>query len=73
MKTTDVIAHFGTQTKTAEKLDMAQSSVAGWGEEPPAIRQIQIEKLTRGRLKANPECYGSAAPKPKQPEERSAA
>jgi hypothetical protein len=56
MKTQDVIHHFGTQVATAEALGMAQSSIAGWGEYPPDARQLQIEKLTRKKLKAEPGC-----------------
>ena len=44
-------------------LDIKQPSVAEWGDWPPPLRQIQIEKLTRSRLKAEPECYGAASPK----------
>ena len=58
MKTSDVFAFFETQTKAAEALGMAQSSVAGWGEYPPELRQIQLERITGGKLKAEPSCYG---------------
>ena len=56
MKTTDVIAHYGSQTATAAALGINQASVSQWGEHPPALRQLQIEQLTRGVLKAEPEC-----------------
>lgn len=58
MKTADAIEHFGgTQTALAEALGLKQPSIAGWGEYPPAMRQMQIERATKGRLKAEPDCW----------------
>jgi hypothetical protein len=37
---------------------MDQSTIARWQVYPPPIRQIQIERLTKGKLKAEPECWG---------------
>lgn len=62
MKTSDVIAFFGTQVKTAEALGMAQSTIAEWRDEPPPIRQIQLEVITAGKLKADPRCFLPANP-----------
>jgi len=56
MKTTDVITHFETQVRTAKALGIDQSSVSGWGEYPPDARQLQIERITLGALKAEPGC-----------------
>ena len=56
MRTEDVIKHFSTQLKTAAVLGINQSSVAEWGEFPPDPRQLQIEKITKGVLKAEPGC-----------------
>ena len=55
----------GTQAKLAAKLGMTQPSVCAWKEYPPAIRQLQIQRLSRGRLKAEPSVLGphKAAPK----------
>ena len=50
------IAQFGTQLKLAEALGIQQSAVSLWGEFPPELRQLQIEALTKGALKAGPEC-----------------
>lgn len=51
------IKAFGTQVKLAQALGLlSQGSVAGWGEFPPALRQLQIEALTGGKLKAEPGC-----------------
>jgi len=30
--------------------------VGGWGEFPPALRQLQIEALTAGKLRAEADC-----------------
>jgi len=57
MKTSDVITHFGTQTATAKALGILQSSVSEWNEYPPAKRQLQIERITNGQLKAEPGCF----------------
>ena len=45
----------GTQTKLAERLGIKQSSISLWGERPPYLRQVQIELLSAGALKAHPE------------------
>jgi DNA-binding transcriptional regulator YdaS (Cro superfamily) len=57
MRTDEAITYFGSQVKLAKALAMAQPSIAQWGDFPPAIRQVQIERLTNGGLKAEPECY----------------
>lgn len=57
MKRSDALKHFKTQAALAEALGIGQSSVAEWGEDIPALRQIQIERITVGALKADPECW----------------
>jgi len=65
MKTSDVIQHFGgTQERTAKALGLRQPSIATWGEFPPPLRQIQIERITRGKLKAEPSCWNPNARRP---------
>jgi transcriptional repressor of cell division inhibition gene dicB len=54
MTTAEAIKHYGTQTKLADALGISQSSVSEWREHPPALRQLQLQQLTRGRLKAEP-------------------
>jgi hypothetical protein len=57
MKTSDVTAHFGSQRATAEALhECTQAAVAQWKDEPPPLRQLEIENLTGGRLKASESC-----------------
>jgi len=52
MNKSDAIKFFSTQAKLAEALGMTQHAVSGWKEYPPPLRQLQIEKLTKGALKA---------------------
>jgi transcriptional repressor of cell division inhibition gene dicB len=61
MRTKDVIAHFGSQAAVARALGIAQPSVATWPEEPPPLRQLQLERLTSGKLRADPKIL--AAPR----------
>lgn len=56
MRTADVLEHFKTQKAVAQALGIKQPSVALWGEYPPDARQLQIQKVTRGKLKAEPGC-----------------
>lgn len=56
MTLADLIKHFGTQTKAAKALGLKQPSVANWRDGIPEIRQLQIERLTKGALRAGPEC-----------------
>lgn len=48
----DAIKHFGSQRALAEALGIEQPSVAGWSEIPP-LRQLQIEFVTKGTLRAD--------------------
>lgn len=50
------VAHFGTQVLLAQALGMSQGSISLWGDYPPELRQLQIEALTGGALKAEPSC-----------------
>ena len=64
MTTQEAIDYYGgTQAKLAAKLGITQASVSEWGEFPPAIRQLQIEQLSGGRLKSQP---GLLVPKRKR-------
>lgn len=56
MRTADAIKHYKTQTALAAALGIDQSSISTWKEFPPALRQLQIEGLTGGELKAEPDC-----------------
>ncbi len=62
----DVIEHFGTQAKAADALGLTQSSISDWKRVGITnLRQLHIEAVTKGRLKADPEA--------KKPERRVAA
>ena len=50
----EAIKHYGTQQKLADALGLSQSTVAEWGAYPPKLRQLQLQQVTRGRLKAEP-------------------
>lgn len=63
MTKTDVIRHFGSQSELARVLGITQPSISLWDERIPPWRQFQIEKLTNGLLKADPDCYGPAQEK----------
>lgn len=52
----DVLDHFGGATATAQALGVSQPSVSNWEDPIPELRQLQIEKLTCGVLRAGPEC-----------------
>jgi transcriptional repressor of cell division inhibition gene dicB len=54
MTTHEAIKHYTTQTKLANALGIKQGSVSGWGEYPPALRQLQLQRITNGKLKAEP-------------------
>lgn len=56
MTKTEVLAHFGGQTAVAKALGMSQPSVSTWPEQLPVLRQLEIERLTGGALRAGPEC-----------------
>ena len=46
----------GTQSQLAAALGITQGSVALWGTYPPPLRQLQIEAITAGALRAEPDC-----------------
>jgi DNA-binding transcriptional regulator YdaS (Cro superfamily) len=52
MLTKDAIAHFGSQAGLARALNIKPPSVADWGETVPPLRQLQLEALTGGKLRA---------------------
>ena len=56
MKTNEAIKHFGSQVRLGELLEISQASVSKWGDYPPENRQLQIERITLGALKAEPGC-----------------
>lgn len=59
MLTEEAIRFYKSQSALARALGITQASVAGWGEYPPGGRQLQIEKDTKGKLKAEPNCMAT--------------
>jgi hypothetical protein len=52
MTTEEVVAYFKGRRTVAEVLGVSVQSVAQWGDCPPLRRQLELEKLTVGKLKA---------------------
>lgn len=60
MTKSEAIEFWGSQQAVADAIDIKQPSVAEWADGEhgiPPLRQIQLEKASRGRLKAHPSCY----------------
>jgi hypothetical protein len=56
MTSSEAIAKFDTATALALALGCTQAAISQWGEYPPLLRQLELERLTRGALRAEPEC-----------------
>ena len=55
MKTDDAIKFFGgKKIELAKALGLSPSAITQWGETVPELRQFQLERLTKGKLKAEP-------------------
>lgn len=58
VNTSEAIAYFdGSRAKLADALGIEPPSIYSWGENPPPLRQIQLEQITVGKLKAEPNCF----------------
>ena len=53
MKKQDAIRHFEGITKLANALGILHSAVSQWGEEVPIRRAFELERITKGILKAD--------------------
>lgn len=51
----DAVAHFGSLAKMGRALGISTAATARWSnnDRVPMLRQYQIEKLTKGKLKAD--------------------
>lgn len=56
MRTQDAISYFTTAAALAERLGVTASAISQWGEHPPDARQLLLERITEGKLKAEPGC-----------------
>lgn len=54
MKTEQALKHFGSNTALTSILGLSSGAISQWGEYPPSFRQLQLEKLSDGTLKAEP-------------------
>lgn len=52
MKTADAISHFGTASALAKSLNISKQSVSKWDADIPQRRAFEIERITKGALKA---------------------
>lgn len=58
MKTQEAIEHAGTAVNLANLLRIKSTgAISQWGEYPPDGRQLQIERITLGALKAEAGCF----------------
>lgn len=62
MKKQDVLNYFGSGVKVAEALGIFPSAVYQWPEEIPQLRAFEIERMTKGKLKAEARPPKSAQP-----------
>jgi hypothetical protein len=53
MTTNEAINYFGGRKKLAETLGIWPHVIYRWGENPPRLRQFELERITNGELKAN--------------------
>lgn len=53
MTKTQVIKHFGSVSALAKALSVTYEAVRQW-DDVPELRQYQIERITKGALKAEP-------------------
>lgn len=68
----EAVAFFGSQLKLAKRLGITQGSVSLWAGGIPPLRQLQIERLTKGKLRADRSC-DSYRVAPVQRKQRAAA
>ena len=62
MLTSDALAHFGgSKAALAKALGISVPSVYEWREYPPPLRQVQLEQVTGGTLKAEPDVFDAKA------------
>ncbi|PKH62183.1 Cro/Cl family transcriptional regulator [Shewanella sp. Choline-02u-19] len=53
MKKVVAIDYFGSQVKLAAAIGVSQAAISKWGDDVPALRAFQIERLTHGALQVN--------------------
>ena len=63
----DVIGFYGSQHEVARALGITRSAVSYWKDPLPALRQLQLERLTGGVLKADADLWKPTQPAPLHP------
>lgn len=59
MTTKEALDHYGGDVRAlSTALNIWHTAVYQWGEYPPALRQLQLEKITKGALVAEPGVMG---------------
>ena len=54
MKTQEAVKHFNNKKiELARALGIKPSAVSMWGDKVPLLRQYQLERITKGELKAD--------------------
>jgi transcriptional repressor of cell division inhibition gene dicB len=53
MNKSDAVAYFGGGSKLAQALGISPGAVSQWPEQVPLLRQLQLQTLTGGELKAS--------------------
>lgn len=66
MKTEEAIKYAGSVTELAKRLGVTAGAVSQWGDYPPDGRQLQLERLSRKKLKAEPGCLERLMNPPKR-------
>jgi transcriptional repressor of cell division inhibition gene dicB len=69
MKTETAIQHAGGVKALATLLGVTVSAISQWEGDVPPARQLQLQKLTKGKLKADPDCLARLL----EPKRKSAA
>ena len=60
MKTKDAIEHFGSEAAVARALEISRQAVDQWGELVPILTAIEIQRITKDKLKVDPSLYRKA-------------
>lgn len=53
MKTSKAIDFYGNAAKLADALNVSRQAISQWGEVVPPLRAYQLERITKGQLKAD--------------------
>lgn len=67
MRKSEVIEHFGGESKTASVLGISHPAVCRWGEVIPQKQAFVIERITKGKLKYDASLYQKAVSVQREP------